>query len=366
MSESENRVTKLFSKQFCLWLVPAGSGSVKKLRFSARRAFSIVALVVVLCFGVVFVAGDYVRVQLARVQDALSYADLQARHEKLSTEANELSRHVQQLRRERTSLEDTQFAVQSRVLELHALLNEMKSIGLLSDFDIPERDTAMGSSEETVSVERAIGEGEVDGAHQHSEVEDFEDKDLVGESGIGGLEDPIALEDGRLELRTPFFRLGHEKRSLSEELDRLITRLRKLPIGFPGNGHINSHFGPRRSPFTRRTRMHQGVDMALPYGSYIAATADGVVEAVRRTGSYGLMIDVRHANGVTTRFAHLSKALVREDEEVCRGEYLGLVGNSGRSTGPHLHYEVRVNGKPINPRPLMMIPSRVTFGSLLK
>jgi murein DD-endopeptidase MepM/ murein hydrolase activator NlpD len=112
--------------------------------------------------------------------------------------------------------------------------------------------------------------------------------------------------------------------------------------------------------------MHEGVDLALPQGSQITSTGDGKVVAVERNATYGLVVDIAHSDRVITRYAHLSKAFVTEGEKVCRGEVIGLVGTSGRSTGPHLHYEILVDGKARNPVPFVQLALDIKnlFGQL--
>jgi murein DD-endopeptidase MepM/ murein hydrolase activator NlpD len=105
----------------------------------------------------------------------------------------------------------------------------------------------------------------------------------------------------------------------------------------------------RNHPTLGGRRVHAGVDLAAPAGSPVVAAADGVVAYANWLGSYGLLVTLRHASGFETRFAHLSRILVSPGQLVTRGQTLGLVGSTGRSTGPHLHYEVRQNGTAIDP-----------------
>ncbi|OIP84989.1 MAG: peptidase M23, partial [Rhodobacterales bacterium CG2_30_65_12] len=132
------------------------------------------------------------------------------------------------------------------------------------------------------------------------------------------------------------------------ELDRMnLYRIaaEKLPFGMP----VKSSFR-YTSPFGQRWgRLHAGVDMAAPSGTPIYATADGVVTYAGWLSGYGRIIKVQHAFGIETRYPHLSKIRVEKGQRVSLGERIGDMGNSGRSTGPHLHYEVRVGGKPIDP-----------------
>ena len=106
---------------------------------------------------------------------------------------------------------------------------------------------------------------------------------------------------------------------------------------------------PRPDPFLGRMAMHTGLDMRDAYGSIVHATAAGVVESAGYNGGYGNMVDIDHGNGVVTRYAHLSGILVQEGQTIRVGEPIGKLGSSGRSTGPHLHYEVRINDEPVDP-----------------
>jgi murein DD-endopeptidase MepM/ murein hydrolase activator NlpD len=112
---------------------------------------------------------------------------------------------------------------------------------------------------------------------------------------------------------------------------------------------ITSRFGVREDPFGEGLRRHMGLDLSGFIGQSVAAAADGVVDYAGRRGAYGLHVEVRHANGLTTRYAHLSVALVVEGQRVHTGSIIGQVGQSGRATGPHLHFEVWRDGLPVDP-----------------
>lgn len=122
-----------------------------------------------------------------------------------------------------------------------------------------------------------------------------------------------------------------------------------------GAGGVTSAFGVRRDPFTGAARMHAGTDMSAPHGHYVYATGDGVVQRARWVGGYGLLVELAHGYGYQSRFGHLSKIFVREGQMVRRGQPIGQVGSTGRSTGPHLHYEVRINGRAVDSRRYMQI-----------
>lgn len=122
------------------------------------------------------------------------------------------------------------------------------------------------------------------------------------------------------------------------------------PSLFPCQGKITSKFGwRRRSRRSRRGRLHKGVDIAAPRGTPVVAPATGRVAFVGRKGGYGLTVVLEHGGALSTLFGHNSKTTVTEGQYVVRGQEISKVGNSGQSTGPHLHYEVRVQGVPVNP-----------------
>lgn len=119
------------------------------------------------------------------------------------------------------------------------------------------------------------------------------------------------------------------------------------------NVKLTSSFGVRSDPFHGSVAMHAGVDIPGPVGTPVYATADGVVGRSGRAGGYGNLVTVNHGKGIETRYGHLSKILVASNTRVRRGQLIGLMGSTGRSTGSHLHYEVRVDGAAVNPMPFM-------------
>ncbi len=135
------------------------------------------------------------------------------------------------------------------------------------------------------------------------------------------------------------------------EADHLRRAIPTLPLATPVSGslEISSPFGARVDPFLGRAAMHTGVDFREDYGIDIKATAHGRVVTAGPTGGYGSMVEVDHGNGLTTRYAHMSEILVEVGQSVSVGSVLGRVGASGRATGPHLHYETRIDGEPVDP-----------------
>ncbi len=140
-----------------------------------------------------------------------------------------------------------------------------------------------------------------------------------------------------------------EKADLLEFLDSQKSMFACTPSVWPAKGWVSSRFGYRISPFTNEREFHSGLDISARNGSTIVAPADGVVESVTKDYGYGNLMIINHGYGFKTRYAHLSKSLVKSGQAVKRGESIALVGNTGRSTGPHLHYEVHLQGVPVNP-----------------
>ncbi|WP_338446905.1 M23 family metallopeptidase [Pelagerythrobacter marensis] len=120
------------------------------------------------------------------------------------------------------------------------------------------------------------------------------------------------------------------------------------------DSRLTSNYGMRNHPVLGGRRAHSGVDLAAPTGTPVYATADGIVGRANWFSSYGLFIQIEHGANLQTRYAHLSKLAVADGQRVRKGDLIGYVGSTGRSTGPHLHYEVRVNGKAVNPMPYMI------------
>ncbi len=138
--------------------------------------------------------------------------------------------------------------------------------------------------------------------------------------------------------------------SLINDLKRKRNLLSSTPSIWPTKGWLSSGFGYRISPFTGLREFHKGLDISSRKGSKVIATADGVVTFAGKNGLYGNMIKIDHGHGMMTRYGHLEKMLKKRGDAVKRGDVIGLMGNTGRSTGPHVHYEVFLNGLPVNPK----------------
>lgn len=175
------------------------------------------------------------------------------------------------------------------------------------------------------------------------------------EAGIGGpfvepedVFDPFAASINDLDLAL-------------ERLDAARRTARKLPFGNPSPGSsITSRFGNRTDPFFGRLALHAGIDFRAATGTEIRSTGAGTVVVAGRNGGYGNMVEIDHGNGLTTRYAHLSRVLVKVGDHIEASTTIGLSGTTGRSTGPHLHYEVRRNGKAIDPMRFLTAGMKLT------
>jgi murein DD-endopeptidase MepM/ murein hydrolase activator NlpD len=187
------------------------------------------------------------------------------------------------------------------------------------------------------------------------------DKD-VWEVGIGGPEvgygpedspmgERISLMDSDIDKLLRQMKLQrHSFDEIYEELRQKTEDLKCIPSLRPvDGGFVSSGFGKRTDPFTKRISRHEGVDFQTRSGAKVYATADGVVTMSKYRRGYGYTVEIDHGNGMITRYAHNAKNLVRVGKRVERGDVIAYVGNSGRSTAPHLHYEVRISGVAQNP-----------------
>ena len=158
------------------------------------------------------------------------------------------------------------------------------------------------------------------------------------------------------QMRADIERLESEATSQEEslsELEKLLQSKKDMlahtPSIWPVHGWVTSGFGFRTNPFTGLTQMHEGLDIANRVGTPVIAPADGIVSDVGKDSSHGNVVVISHGFGIISRHYHLNKVFVRAGQRVKRGDKIAEVGTTGKSTGPHLHYEVRVNGIPVNP-----------------
>jgi murein DD-endopeptidase MepM/ murein hydrolase activator NlpD len=172
---------------------------------------------------------------------------------------------------------------------------------------------------------------------------DARQKELIAQidADLGRLSDDVSLqEQGFSELIT--------------FMEDQKTLLASVPSVMPTKGWTTSGFKRRRDPFTGRMTWHRGLDIATNIGTPVVAPADGIVTYSGRKVDFGNIVSIDHGNGYKTRYGHNSKLLARRGQRVKRGQVIAFVGNTGRSTGPHLHYEVLRDGVPVNPRDFIL------------
>ncbi len=170
--------------------------------------------------------------------------------------------------------------------------------------------------------------------------------------GIGG----FSLNKSRMKGRALLKKLKDEavkvENKISDIRDYYFEKslmLSALPDILPVRGYISSGFGKRIDPITGKYEFHKGIDISAPYGAKIVAPADGVVTFAGAQSGYGYSVVISHKYGITTRYAHMSRLNVKRGQRVLKGGVIGFIGSTGHSTGPHLHFEIRINNKPINP-----------------
>jgi murein DD-endopeptidase MepM/ murein hydrolase activator NlpD len=165
--------------------------------------------------------------------------------------------------------------------------------------------------------------------------------------GRGGPARPVDSAAALAALESKTARLERDLRTYED----FLRRSGNTPAIWPVVGKLESGVGGRRNPFGgRRFEYHEGQDIDAAYGTPVQVTASGKVTIAGRQRGYGNVVYVDHGNGLSTRYGHLSRIDVRVGDAVMRGQTIGLVGSTGRSTGPHLHYEVRINNQPVNPK----------------
>jgi murein DD-endopeptidase MepM/ murein hydrolase activator NlpD len=163
----------------------------------------------------------------------------------------------------------------------------------------------------------------------------------------------ISAEDTFGALRSLLQGLESRLRIVSRDVERQERLVAATPSIWPAHGWLTGSFGGRADPFTGERGFHQGLDISTEKGRPVYATADGTVETASYTGDYGNLVVLQHEFGLATRYGHLSRFNVRSGDKVKRGDVIGFVGSTGRSTGAHLHYEILANGKLINPLQLL-------------
>jgi len=318
-----------------IWVFSGDGGSVFKMRLRAGWAI-VCCLVVSILASAALLVGGYSLYLRTSDDDAGWIARRTA--EFLGKEAS-VQRALQRVKGYENELQQRLTVLQSLLAEAGEFKRDGSvtpgvSSGAVVDKAVPVEPSSWGG----------LGGGDDQALDFHSDLPLNFSNNSVGsysENSLNG--DAVNFIPQKLDL-------SRNTESFLSQVDAELKLLQAIPVGLPTQGAVNSEYGYRRSPFTRRTQMHSGVDVTGSYQSPVVANAEGVVIEAKYVGSYGNAVIVDHGNGYQTLYGHLSSINVKEGDRVCRGEQIGLLGSTGRSTGPHLHYEVRYRGKPINPK----------------
>ncbi len=293
-------------RQYTLLVVPDVPGQVKRLKLSLSSMKIALAMVVGAC--VLFI-----------VMGVVSYISVQRLAD------------LRRLQRENQAQKEQLLIFGSKIDDLKQTLDR------ISEFDAKLR------------VITSAGDRSADIAPGAGGPSPEDEASLAGSGSDGN----FLIEKMHRDLAELSLAARNEERSI-QELSSFFQDQRSLlaatPSIWPTRGWVTSNFGSRTSPFTGEPAVHEGLDIATGIGSWVKAPADGIVTFAGVKGGYGKIIIVDHGYGLSTRYGHLSEIHTTPGQRVRRGDRIGNVGNTGRSTGPHLHYEVRVNNLPINPR----------------
>lgn len=251
------------------------------------------------------------------------------------------ARENEALRKENDTLRSKVAGLDERLAEIDGIVDRVKQ------FDTKLRTLTMVSDPERhLAIGPVGGHDEVAAARVEPDLR----SDLLG-SATRSVELVRTRADGTAEILTD---TEKSVSSLSAYLQDQKAILSSTPSRAPARGFISSTFGMRIDPFTGLPQLHAGIDFSANVGARVSATADGLVIFAANDPAYGLMVKLDHGAGLVTQYAHMSSLGVKVGDQVKRGQLIGAVGNTGRSTGPHLHYEVRINGVPVDPRRFLL------------
>ena len=235
--------------------------------------------------------------------------------------------------------------ITSQVRELERL--RVQNADLISRTQQYERSTSMLQSKVDTLQGMVTKLGVMAGLEQS-----LPDAQVGGVGGVTSLEShaPLGASPEMLEgMQDNVSRLTQQSARLEEFFRDQKVQLASTPSIWPVRGYLSATFGNRIDPFTNQWDFHSGIDVSTPIGTRVVAPADGVVVSVGVKGAYGNAITVNHGYGIMTQYGHLERFNVRPGQRLRRGDTLGFVGNTGRSTGPHLHYEVWIRDQAKNP-----------------
>jgi len=317
------------TKKFTLLIIPEANRQVRRLRLPAFWLYALPGIA-----GIALIAGTLLAANHAALlhSRAALAADASAAKDALSDAMAAKDAEIAKLQDEVVRLSQEAEAFAAKMAELQALEREI--LALSGEAGVPTAEAAR-ANEAAVSASSANVGGEYVPVGTNDALRLSEET-----------RDALASMNGEAE------RLEGALQEALKEAERIAYLRRITPSIYPTTStQITSFFGYRKDPFTRKSAYHRGVDFGGNVGDPIYATADGTVSRTGYERAMGNYIYVNHGNGMETVYMHLSKTLVKKGKQVKKGEKIGLLGSTGRSTGPHLHYEVHKNGVAINPKP---------------
>jgi len=313
----------LRKRYYILFVATDEDGRVRKIPLPLRYAYGFVAASVIGAFTVVGLAGSYTRMLLKTE----SFNQMRQEHESLRKDYKQMA----QIAHDR----DIQVA------SLGAIANEVTALYGLHQNRISSRKAAAGAAAEAPTPTTLA---QTDTPSQQQISSSFDQFYALRADALSGRVSR-AIEGG-----------------LSASSAGDWTTFADAPSMWPLEGRLGSSFGQREDPFNGEGAFHSGIDIDAPYGTPVRAPADGDVEEAGMAAGYGREIVLSHGHDVSTIYGHLSALAVSPGQHVTRGQIIGYVGQSGRATGPHLHYEVRVHNVPVNPHKYL----RITYAEFAK
>jgi len=298
---------------YTIVVFPGSTGSPKRIQLSKK--FAKTALISLLVFSLLLGGAGvfFVKQYLNYQDDQVALASLKRQEKIQKTQIDKFSKQVRSFETEMARLESFE-----------------KKLRIITSFENSPK-----------GKESNLGVGGPYGLSSHSFTTSLEKET---QSMLDRLSGDLGILTNQIKMRQFSFQ------ELDEYLKNQKSLLASTPSIWPSRGWVTSGFGYRKSPFTGLPEKHEGLDIAARMGSEVRSTADGKVILSGRENGYGNMVEIDHGYGVLTRYGHNSKNLVKVGDKVKRGQAIALVGSTGRSTGPHVHYEVLLNGIPVSPR----------------
>jgi len=309
-------VNRLFDRKYTLILADRANGLTRRFTINLRPTLIVAAVLAVL--PVLMIVGAKLSARFEIEQLHVANAALQNENASYRTATGELTSQIQ-------SLEGV-----------------IDDLGARSSID-PAAARAM-SKLPAVVRQRATG-GPVETTALASASSVFSTSLASPEDTFGAIRDLLQGLENRLDF-------------VRRDVDRRAQLANATPSIWPTHGGLTSFFGGRSDPLTGEPAYHSGIDISAEKGQPVYATADGVVQSAGYTGDYGNLIVLKHAFGLSTRYGHLSAYHVKAGDTVKRGDVIGYIGSTGRSTGSHLHYEILANGQLMNPLQLLTAQTR--------